>query len=193
MRLNDYFDKVYVINLDRRPDRMEKIAYDLKQLGIEFERFSAYDAVKENIEPYMGCTKSHLDIWKQSFGKRVLILEDDAEFMENFQQRFDEVIQELPEDYDVMYLGILVQKNISIVHDVGYKNWFKIDKTAGTHAYSLHPDKVEYFYEKLKDYQWHIDIGVQDEAQNGLATLPILVKQSTSFSDLRLREVSDYR
>lgn len=194
MRVNDYFDKVVVINLDRRPDRLEKIDAQLKKLDISYERFSAYDAVKLNIEPLMGCTKSHLDVWKQSFGKRVLILEDDAEFCDDFQERFDEVMAELPEDYAVMYLGILVQRYISTTHDVGYKNWFNIKQTAGTHAYSLHPDKVRYFYESLKDYQSHIDIGIQEKSDSmlTLAALPILVKQGTSFSDLRLREVNDY-
>jgi GR25 family glycosyltransferase involved in LPS biosynthesis len=47
MKVNEFFDKVVVINLDRRTDRMEILDAQLKELGIEYERFSAIDAVEE--------------------------------------------------------------------------------------------------------------------------------------------------
>ncbi len=34
MRINDYFSKVILINLDRREDRLEKISTQLDNLGI---------------------------------------------------------------------------------------------------------------------------------------------------------------
>jgi len=46
MKVNEFFDKVVVINLDRRTDRMETLDAQLKELGIEYERFSAIDAVE---------------------------------------------------------------------------------------------------------------------------------------------------
>ncbi len=48
--LNDVFEKVFVLNLDRRQDRLEKVLRQTKKLGIEFERFSAVDGKKE---PYL--------------------------------------------------------------------------------------------------------------------------------------------
>jgi GR25 family glycosyltransferase involved in LPS biosynthesis len=41
--VNDLFDRVVVLNLDRRPDRMAGVAVQLRRLGIEFERFPAVD------------------------------------------------------------------------------------------------------------------------------------------------------
>jgi GR25 family glycosyltransferase involved in LPS biosynthesis len=42
-RINDVFERVVVLNLDRRPDRMAKLRPQLERLGIAFERFSAID------------------------------------------------------------------------------------------------------------------------------------------------------
>ncbi len=47
IHVNDVFEKVFVLNLDRRQDRLEKVVRQTKKLGIEFERFSAVDGKKE--------------------------------------------------------------------------------------------------------------------------------------------------
>ncbi|MDR0968601.1 MAG: glycosyltransferase family 25 protein [Holosporaceae bacterium] len=44
----DYDDAaVYVINLDRSPDRMKKMEKQLKKLGVKFRRFKAIDGLKD--------------------------------------------------------------------------------------------------------------------------------------------------
>ncbi|NEP75193.1 MAG: tetratricopeptide repeat protein [Okeania sp. SIO2G4] len=51
--INDVFEKVFVLNLDRRQDRLEKVLRQTKKLGIEFERYSAVDGKKEpNLSEY---------------------------------------------------------------------------------------------------------------------------------------------
>ena len=92
MRVNEYFDKVVVINLDRRTDRMEQVDAQLQELGITYERFSAVDAQALGIDPIQACRQSHLQVLEESVGK-TLILEDDVLFMENFNERFSEFIE----------------------------------------------------------------------------------------------------
>ena len=41
--------KAFVINLDRRPDRMEAISKTLRSLDIEFERVAAIDARRVDV------------------------------------------------------------------------------------------------------------------------------------------------
>ena len=43
MKLNDFFDKIFVINLERRPDRLEIFKQISNDLDFEFEVFKAYD------------------------------------------------------------------------------------------------------------------------------------------------------
>ncbi len=51
--INSVFDKVYVINLDRRKDRLIAISQKLIRLGIHFERIEAVDGyTEENIKQF---------------------------------------------------------------------------------------------------------------------------------------------
>ena len=49
----------FVVNLDRRPDRLEHITNEMKYIGWDWERFPAID-----LNSYMGITKSTLEIIK---------------------------------------------------------------------------------------------------------------------------------
>lgn len=91
---------VYVINLDRRPDRWEQISSNLERVGVEAERVPAVDAElpvhKEQWEAYVSrnksvhsmdlgavaCALSHaksLERFLDSIHPAALILEDDVE------------------------------------------------------------------------------------------------------------------
>jgi GR25 family glycosyltransferase involved in LPS biosynthesis len=193
MRINDYFDSVVVINLDRREDRLEKISIQLDNLGITFERFSAIDGKAEGIDPIVAGTMSHTQVWKKYQGKKILVLEDDALFVDNFSEKFAEVIQTLPSDWDIFYLGALVAPTTGKIIKVN-EHWYKQVVSTGTQAYCLKPGKMDYFYNRLKDYEWYIDIGLRVEAvsNNCYITQPNLVTQYPGYSDLRLKEVSDF-
>ena len=84
---------VYVINLDRRPDRLDTISGDLHRLGLSFERVPAVDARllppedKADRNPLMragskACMLSHSEALRRflaSDRRAAMILEDDAE------------------------------------------------------------------------------------------------------------------
>jgi len=64
--INTYFDKIYVLNLDRRPDRMEKMEKRLKQWGItNWVRFPAID----------GSQSPHWEEWKHYSKSRLTRVE----------------------------------------------------------------------------------------------------------------------
>jgi GR25 family glycosyltransferase involved in LPS biosynthesis len=194
MRINDYFSKVILINLDRRKDRLEKISTQLDNLGITFERFSAIDGKELGINPIAAGTMSHQKVLEANPESRILVLEDDAEFVDGFNEKFAEAIQHLPSDTDIFYLGALLPKHTGKVENIGNKYWFKQIMSTGSHAYSIHPARVKYFAEKLKGYEWYIDIGLREFAKEYKAVIaqPNLVIQYPSYSDLRLKEVSDF-
>lgn len=191
MRINDYFDKVVVINLDKRVDRLEKITKQLDDLGITFERFSAIDGTGKN--PMLANRDSHLQVWRENLGKKILVLEDDAYFVDDFQERFDQVIQTLPENWDVFYLGALLDKMTGKVIKVN-NDWYRQIVSTGTQAYSVHPDIMQYCIDRLEIYDGYIDVGLRilAEDMNAYITQPNLVTQYPGYSDLRLKEVSDF-
>lgn len=91
--------QIFLINLDRRPDRLEQVKTQLVQLGLEFQRISAVDGSQlpadypllqkerfllEQKKPAVigeiGCAESHRLIWKQMIAQNLpfaLVLEDD--------------------------------------------------------------------------------------------------------------------
>ena len=193
MRVNEFFDKVVVINLDRRTDRMEKIDAQLKELGIEYERFSAVDGKELGINPIFAGTMSHVEVLKNNRDSRILVLEDDAQFVDNFNEKFEEVMQTLPNDSDIFYLGALLPKSTGKVTPVN-QHWARQVMTTGSQAYCINPARVNYFIENLDGYEWYIDIGLRvfAEKYNAYIAQPNLVTQFPSYSDLRLKEVNDF-
>lgn len=122
--LNRVFDAVFVINLDRAPDRMKKIDTELRNLGVRYERIQAVDGKALSADEIrhwttpscerlctkgaIGCALSHRKVWEETVRRglrRVLVLEDDAHFGENFERRFTQTWKRLPSDWDMVYIG----------------------------------------------------------------------------------------
>jgi len=115
--INDYFDKIYCLNLDKRKDRWIKTKKKLDEFGINVERFPAIDGddlTDEQLKKYdkinkyeIGCMLSHYGIIKEAkekHYKRILIFEDDVMFIENFKSKFLQMINKIP-DWKLLYLG----------------------------------------------------------------------------------------
>ena len=97
--VNEYYDQVYVLNLERRKDRLLTVTDKLNKLNINFKLFSAIDGsvlhyvskmIKDNLvfrtPNYLACTLSHLSILNdaQVNGyEKILVLEDDIDFDED--------------------------------------------------------------------------------------------------------------
>jgi glycosyl transferase, family 25 len=123
MLLNQYFDKIFYINLAKDVDRNNHILRQLEKFNItNFERFDAisYSQVPEQylwrnfnkkdikyITNSLGCKDSHLGIIKlakQRGYKKVLILEDDIVFQQN-PHYILELNQAILNDWDMLYFG----------------------------------------------------------------------------------------
>ena len=193
MRVNEYFDKVVVINLDRRTDRMEKLVPQLERLGIEYERHSAVDGKELGIDPISAGTMSHVQVLKKYQDKKILVLEDDAQFIDDFNEKFEEVMQTLPNNWDIFYLGALLPKDTGKVLPVN-QHWTRQVMTTGSQAYCINPARTRHFTDNLDGYEWYIDIGLRVFAENfnPYIAQPNLVTQFPSYSDLRLKEVNDF-
>ena len=192
MKVNEYFDRVVVINLDRRPDRMEILGKQLDELGIQYERFSAIDSKERGISPVLAGKLSHVEVLKGQNGHKVLILEDDAHFVDGFTEKFSRVTETLPWNWDIFYLGVLLGTTGKLER---YNNhWHRQVVSTGTQAYCVNPNKVDYFIEKQLEWDGFVDVcyRVLASETNAYVTQPNLVTQFPSYSDLREREVDDF-
>jgi len=193
MKVNEYFDRVVVINLDRRTDRMERLGAQLDELGIQYDRFSAIDGKAEGIAPMEAGKLSHLKVIEELNGEKALILEDDAHFVDGFQERFDAEMDSLPADWDVFYLGVWLPKYTGNLIPVN-KNWTRQVMSNGMQAYCVNPAKADYFAKEVQEYEGYIDVCFRILADRTKAYVlqPNLVTQFPSYSDLRLEEVNDF-
>lgn len=120
--------EIYVINLERREDRLANMAVQLS--GYDWIRAIAHDATKNSFEGMeekgwfrdtkwfdpspllnrplniaeMCCAKSHFDLWRVivDSDQPAIILEDDVSLLRDFDK---DRIKELLQTYDLIYLG----------------------------------------------------------------------------------------
>ncbi|MDB4458979.1 glycosyltransferase family 25 protein [bacterium] len=160
MNLNQYIDRIYVINLDDRAAKWTKLENQLIALGISgYERFSAiqpawqdldqkcfehmnYDAhwVNDPVRYTIGasgCKLSHLGVIKDAKAKgysKILVLEDDVEIDPGINIRFAEIIGHADEiDWVMLYLGV---RHKTPGKKVG-KDLLGVSRGYQTHAYIL--------------------------------------------------------
>lgn len=147
LTINDYFDKIYCLNLDRRSDKWNNVKLKFDKLGINVHRFSAVDGndiPDYELEKYtkinkyeVGCMLSHYSIIKDAKKnnyKRILIFEDDVQFIMNFNDEFKKSIVQLPNDWKLFYLGGSQYQWEDLEF---YKNFYYTKHTDGTFAYSI--------------------------------------------------------
>jgi len=115
MELNEFFDKSYCINLDRRTDRWEENCLpQFKKLNLDVERFSATDGKNLTLlhgSPYNGelaGSMSHLEVIKKAKKENVeklLLLEDDVVFRDDTNDMFSNTINNVPDNWDILFFG----------------------------------------------------------------------------------------
>lgn len=112
-----------VINLDRSPERLRTVAARLREAGVAFDRLPAVDGktvdrrglagatgwcTRHCTDSMLGCALSHVRAWQMAHEARnpyTLVMEDDVELVPDFRQRMKAVLNEVPADVDILFLG----------------------------------------------------------------------------------------
>lgn len=178
--------KIYVINMDRRPDRWLSFNENNRdKIPFEFERFSAI----EDKPGDLGCGKSHLEIMRNQTEFPFAILEDDCIMIEDWSL-VEEAISQLPNCWDALWLGANLSKPIRRWS----KNAFILQKAYCTHAIIYNNRKILDFV--LNNYipvvvpqkrTWIIDVFYYTyvfDRFNCFITYPLCATQTDDYSDI---------
>ena len=186
-----FFDKIYCINLDRRPEKWLQCEQEFNKHGLTVERFSAVDGNPDKIvskltDGAIGCIKSHLNIIKLAKElnlKNVLIFEDDVEFIDDLNNIFQEYYKQIPTDWGLLYFGVN-HNNLPLLKFT--ENLSFVKHTYTTHAYAVNNRLYDMIIETLSNFENECDILLTkiQELGNSYVFQPHLAWQRAGYSDI---------
>ena len=151
MNLNDFI--CMYINLDTRPDRNEQAISEFKKISSIFstvyrvsEKHFDIPTFTPQVNGILGCMASHIDCLRIALKnkKHLMVFEDDVEFIGKYDEIIACAINELPNDWQMLYLGANILKPF---HQVS-SYLARLTHAQSTHAYSVNYN----FIEKLFSY-----------------------------------------
>lgn len=159
--MQQYFDKIFIVSIPRFADRHARVASHL--LGLQYDFFWGADKQELSLQQAeadgiydeqrtkqlqrqgkslnpgeLACSLSHRMLYEEMVKhnwKRVLVLEDDVLPLYDNMHNLPAAIQELPEDWELVYLGYL--KHERVTTGLKLKQFFyKIISAMGLMAWS---------------------------------------------------------
>jgi len=211
IHINDVFSKIYCVNLDKRTDRWNECQELFKKYDMTVERFRAIDMVNNKFkygdikshqhaklrlnQRELGCIASHLTILIEAAKNKldnVLILEDDVAFIDNFNVVFDKFMQQVPKNWNMLYLGgnqlPKFRRNFKNVSE----NVQIRPKIITTSSYAIDKKSINLALNILKStnyvFAYPIDVYYSTKVQPQVNTYmfkPRICWQRSGFSDIR--------
>lgn len=163
MDLNKYFDKIFCINLSSNTHDWQDLQHVFNELNLKVERFEAIDGKTLNSSNYpitsseLGCFKSHLKIIeyaKYNNYKRILIFEDDVEFVNKFNEKIKTYFAQIPDKWSMLYFGANHIKTPTLVS----KNILKIQHSYTTHAYAINSEIFNTILNHSELFRYPLDV-----------------------------------
>lgn len=171
--------KVFLVNLDRRPDRLDQFTKQAEKIGLEFERHAAVDGQSDSLKSraegkhsqitgfpldYYACAcfESHRKIWEnlvKTTSDGVVVLEDDIVLMPDFAEVISGKL--IPEDAHIIRLETkLTRAHVGKVPaiEIGTRCIRKLhSRIAGTGAYLITRKGAEYLLAQTEEFSDPID------------------------------------
>ena len=175
--------KILCINLPERKDRLKHFKFEFDKIGFCSE-FIHIEAIKHSIG-YVGCTLTYLSIFNQFKNEELLLIfEDDVLFMNNFNENFIKAYSQLPNNWDILYLGGNPQQPQERYSD----NLFKAKNVFTTHAI-IYNNQREIFQYILNERRYinKVDVFFAKDIQenfNCFLAYPLLATQWENPSDI---------
>lgn len=194
------WNKIFIINLNRREDRKKKMIYMFEKLKINsnnFEFIEAIDGLDKNIllkynelknksltkivsSGHFACLLSHIkaiEIAKQRNYSSIMILEDDVILCENFISKLENLLVPI---YDMIYLGGIINKKKVLFND-----WVKYNKIMGAYGYILKANLFDIVLKELNKLTDYVDLFYLKQIQTNynIILLDDFVKTNLDSSD----------
>lgn len=158
-------NKIFYINLAERKDRNEHMNEEFKKCGIDYKQIVKIEAVdgrkltndtvctlvsnsnfngQSFTRQALGCFMSHSLIWQLIVDRNIstaLVLEDDISFIDNFKELVNNLIQNLPDNTEIVSIGLPQFENVLDINNQTEEITKKLFiKKINNYIGVLHPD-----------------------------------------------------
>lgn len=162
--LTDWFDRVFVINCQHRPDRLTEFRKEIESKGIaDLDKITVYPAIIGDYTQHpagwgggrgaWGCLQSHRRICEDLMHLRdereqltwnsALILEDDVFFLDGALENLRAFMRNVPAEWGQLYLGGQHRQPIIKTEYPGIVRGKSVNRT---HAYAVSKEYVSKIY-----------------------------------------------
>jgi len=199
--MNNFFDKIYCINLKHRTDRRERAQKQFDQYKLDVEFVEAYNGnnyrndfpiSNGNFGLILTVEKILKDAMANDYN-RILILEDDVEISEEIT-KFHEQITDLPLDWTLLYFGANHNTHAGSELPIFINNTFsKIHNSYTTHAVGMTRKGMELIHERFNTAPIHeIDVMYAEIQKEHPCYCfnELLMTQASDFSDIENKVVN---
>ena len=205
--MNFSTDHKYIINLEKRIDRLKHITEEMDYYGFKnWEIVSAIDG--DSITPtkpkakhlpqsitgnQLACLRTHASIIKEAKKKKleyVTILEDDCLFHKDFNLLYPKYLSQVLSNWDFLYIGA----NHCATPEQVTENVVKCKYANTTVCYVIRQSLYDHIIREAYNEEMPIDMIYAMKVQpfyNVYAFTPNLVSQKAGYSDIEKKDV-DY-
>jgi hypothetical protein len=187
----------YLINLDRRTDRLESATREFaSKTDLHPERWRAVDGSLQPLPPgwtaghgALGCSLSHRGLLRhlldQGVEEAAMVFEDDVVFDRRFREKWPAFLAKVPADWDAIFIGGQHETHPTPV----CPGVVKCHRTGRTHAYVLRGRYMRYVLDGWDQHRGHIDHWWRENQStwNVYAPEVFLCGQGASRSDINNR------
>ena len=175
--LSHYFDRCFVLTLQRTPQRLESFQERLAACAWPFAPVEVVYGIDGRLcEPApwwtngaaaWGCFRTHHQCLEKAINEganRILVLEDDAAFCDEFASRAADFLAALPADVDMLYFGGQLnhrQQQFQRINELVIRP----ESVNRLHAYALARNGLQKVYRHLNRWNWYR--GEWEEGQHG--------------------------
>jgi GR25 family glycosyltransferase involved in LPS biosynthesis len=196
MKLFDISKDVFVINLPHRTDRLEQFKEEAVKQDFKFtlvqavngEILTEYSHLRRGELGLLLSYRAILEEIKRQDLDRCIIFEDDACFVDNFQDRLEEEWKELPKTWHAVMLGHNARSLGAgwIPYDEISENVIQVYTAFCCHSLVLDKDIIQPFIDQINTFEAPLDVLFTRLQQNHaiFAFKKSLVEQRNSFSDI---------
>jgi hypothetical protein len=135
---------------------------------------------------------NHWFLWQQILNNAEIgdefsiVLEDDVRFVDGWFNKSRKALEDVPEDWDILFLGSCYARNFPVAHIVG--DIWKVEKPNCTHAYCVRHKALPVLIEKCHRIYTNIDWAIIEQAIPHLNTYAILPRIAHQFTMEHLLE-----